>query len=131
MQPPSPRLFPHPSSGDDERTTRDAPPRLLHSGPSVIHAGDLSIDRDRYQVTVRGGAVRLTYLEFNVLWLIAELDGRVATYEALADALWGERTSRTRRRLAVVVSRMRSKLGEPGAACVDTVTRVGYRLAAG
>jgi len=96
----------------------------------VIQTGCLVIDRDRYRVSVEGRPVHLTYLEFNVLWLIAELDGRVATYEALADALWGERTAKTRRRLAVVVSRMRSKLGEPGAACIDTVTRVGYRLSA-
>jgi two-component system, OmpR family, phosphate regulon response regulator PhoB len=95
---------------------------------TVIQAGTLVIDRDRYLVTVAGHPVRLTYMEFNALWIIAEHGGRVVPYERLAEELWGRETNRSRRRLAVIVSRIRSKLGEAGA-MVDTVTRVGYRLA--
>jgi DNA-binding response OmpR family regulator len=94
----------------------------------VIEAGDLLIDRERYLVTVAGRPVTLTYTEFNTLWMIAEQEGRVVTYERLAEQLWGRETARSRRRLAVIISRVRSKLGEEGDA-IDTVTRVGYRLA--
>ena len=94
----------------------------------VIRTGHLTIDRDRYLVTVNGRPVRLTYMEFNALLVIAEQSGRVVTYDRLAEALWGSSGPEARRRLAVIVSRVRSKLGE-AADAIDTVTRVGYRLA--
>ena len=94
----------------------------------MIRAGELTINRDRYIVTVAGRPVRLTYMEFNALWAIAEQSGRVVPYDSLAEALWGRSTPHARRRLAVIVSRVRSKLGE-AADAIDTVTRVGYRLA--
>lgn len=95
----------------------------------IIETGSLRIDRERYTVTVAGTPVRLTYLEFNALWYIASLDGRIAAYDRLAASLWGEPTQRSRRRLAVVLSRLRSKLGAEAAGYIDTVPRVGYRLA--
>lgn len=93
----------------------------------VIEFGALRIDQERYEVTVAGSPVQLTYQEFNALWFIAAREGRVATYEALAQELWGEVDARAGRRLAVLMSRLRSKLGAEGAALVETVTRVGYR----
>lgn len=94
----------------------------------MIRAGALVIDRDRYLVTVSGRPVSLTFMEFNALWLIVAQSGRVVTYETLAEALWGPAVPHARRRLAVIISRVRSKLGE-AADVIDTVTRVGYRLA--
>ena len=94
----------------------------------MIRAGDLVIDRERYLVTVQGEPVRLTFKEFNALWAIVAQAGRVVTYDALAEALWGKPVPHARRRLAVIVSRIRSKLGD-AADVIDTVTRVGYRLA--
>ena len=55
----------------------------------VIRTGHLTIDRDRYLVTVDGRPIRLTYMEFNALLMIAEHSGRVVTYDRLAEALWG------------------------------------------
>ena len=94
----------------------------------MIRAGDLIIDRERYLVTVDGQPVRLTFMEVNALWLIVVQAGKVVTYESLAEALWGPTVPHARRRLAVIISRIRSKLGQ-AADVIDTVTRVGYRLA--
>ena len=95
----------------------------------VIRSGEFTIDHERYEVTVAGTVVRLTYQEFNALWFIAEREGRVATYDQLSRELWGEIDGRARRRLAVLMSRLRAKLGSEGGTLLDTVTRVGYRLA--
>jgi len=95
---------------------------------TFIQSGALTIDRERYEVTVAGASIALTFQEFNALWYIAALEGRVATYDELAQELWGEVDPRARRRLAVLMSRLRSKLGTDGARFLDTVTRVGYRL---
>jgi len=94
----------------------------------MIEAGQLVIDRDRYLVTVAGDPVNLTFMEFNALWAIVAHAGRVVTYDALAEVLWGKPVPHARRRLAVIISRIRSKLGD-AADVIDTVTRVGYRLA--
>lgn len=94
----------------------------------MIETGDLVIDRERYLVTVAGQPVRLTFTEFQALWIIAEYGGRVVTYERMAEELWGRESARSRRRLAVIVSRVRAKLGD-ASDVIDTVTRVGYRLA--
>jgi DNA-binding response OmpR family regulator len=95
----------------------------------VISSGQLAIDPERYLVTVGGDPVHLTYLEFNALYAIAKLEGRIATYDQLTRALWNENSLQTRRRLTVLISRLRSKLGDQAGARVDTVMRVGYRLA--
>ena len=101
--------------------------QVIQPGPP-IHVGQLTIDRERFLATVDGSPVDLTYLEFSVLVLIVEQGGRVATYDALAIALWTEASATTRRRLAVLISRVRSKLGS-AARYIDTVQRVGYRVA--
>jgi DNA-binding response OmpR family regulator len=98
----------------------------LLSGPP-LRLGRLSIDRERFLATVDEAPVELTYLEFSVLVLIVEQGGRVATYDALALALWGDTSATTRRRLAVLISRVRSKLG-PAGDYIETVQRVGYRM---
>ena len=95
---------------------------------AIIRRGGLEIDHERYLVTFAGRPVPLTYMEFHVLLEVAKGHGRVVTYDALAQALWDGLAVGARRRLAVLVSRIRSKLGD-GAGCIDTVHRVGYRLA--
>jgi DNA-binding response OmpR family regulator len=67
-------------------------------------------------------------MEFQALYLIARAEGRVAAYDTLAEALWGAAGDHYRRRLAVLISRVRAKLGA-GAPQLQTVRQVGYRLA--
>ena len=92
-----------------------------------IHIHDLIIDRERFLVTIGGRPVALTYLEFQALYLIGAANGKVVSYDQLAEALWNEATPRSRRRLAVIISRVRTKLGY-AADYIDTVHRVGYRV---
>ncbi len=99
--------------------------RML-SGPP-LRVGRLTVERERFLATVDGRPVDLTYLEFSVLALIVEQAGRVAPYDVLALALWEDASPSTRRRLAVLISRVRAKLG-PAAQYIDTVQRVGYRV---
>ena len=48
-------------------------------------------------------------------------------YDQIAEALWGAAGDDHRARLAVLVSRIRSKIG-PAARYLQTVRQVGYRL---
>ncbi len=107
-------------------TTTRAP---HHStAPLRITVRDLVSDRERFLVTFAGEPAALTYREFEALYLLASTDGRVARYETLAEALGGASRADSRRRLAVLISRLRSKLGA-GATYLQNVRRVGYRLA--
>ena len=92
-----------------------------------IAVGDLVVDRERFRVTVADDPAPLTYMEFEALYVIAEAGGRVVVYDQLAEALWGAADDDHRARLAVLVSRIRSKLG-PAAQYLQTVRQVGYRL---
>jgi len=76
-----------------------------------------------------GRPVPPTYRQFAALVRIAEAGGRVVTYEDLGRALWdAPASSATKRRIAVIMCRLRSQLGET-ASYIDTVRPVGYRLA--
>ena len=93
----------------------------------VIRYGDLQVDRERYLVTFAGQIVGLTYMEYRLMVRIAEAQGRVVSYDDLALSCWGDVSPVDRRRLAVLISRIRAKMGA-GARYLSTVQRVGYRL---
>lgn len=52
--------------------------------------GELSIDRKRHEVIVRGRTVALTPTEFSILEFLARHHGQVFTREQLLTHLWGE-----------------------------------------
>jgi two-component system alkaline phosphatase synthesis response regulator PhoP len=58
--------------------------------PQKATVGDLSIDRQRHEVIVRGQAVELTPTEFAILDFLAKHHGQVFTREQLLTHLWGE-----------------------------------------
>ena len=92
-----------------------------------IAVGDLVVDRERFRVTVADEPAPLTYMEFETLYVIAGGGGRVVGYDQIAEALWGAAGDDHRARLAVLVSRIRAKIG-PAARYLQTVRQVGYRL---
>ena len=102
-------------------------PTTDHAPEARITVGDLVVDRERFRVTVADDPAPLTYMEFETLYVIAEGGGRVVAYDRIAEALWGAAEDDHRARLAVLVSRIRSKIG-PAARYLQTVRQVGYRL---
>ena len=100
------------------------------SGPKLLKVGDLSIDQERYEVTVAGRRVALTYKEFQLLVLLASNPGRAYTREALLSQIWGYDYLGGTRTVDVHVRRLRSKVESPGRAFVETIWNVGYRFSA-
>jgi DNA-binding response OmpR family regulator len=60
--------------------------------PTVVRAGDLSLDRERRQAIVRGERVELTKQEFDLLYLLASRPGAVFTRAALLEDVCGATT---------------------------------------
>jgi len=99
---------------------------------AVIRHGDLTLDRDRFEVTVAGRPVALTTIEFRLLAALLEAEGRVLTRDRLLDLVYGSEASEVLdRTIDVHIRRLRDKLGDDPDAprYVATVRGVGYRSA--
>jgi DNA-binding response OmpR family regulator len=100
------------------------------SGEEPIDAGDLRIDFDKRSVRLADEPVRTTFVEFEILGLLARNPGRVFSREALLDRIWGDSAYRDPRTIDVHIRHLREKLErdpkEPE--YVFTVRGVGYRF---
>ncbi len=103
---------------------RKSPP----DSPSVIRAGDLIINPDRYDVYLAWKPVLLTFKEYELLKLLAANPGRVYSREALLEQVWGYRYFGGTRTVDVHVRRLRSKIEDATHTFIDTVWNVGYRF---
>jgi DNA-binding response OmpR family regulator len=95
-----------------------------------LKAGDLEIDRDRFEVRMKGKAVEVTPKEFELLAVLVGTPGRVFGRDELLDLVWGRDGFVEPRTVDVHMARLRgkftaAKLPEPG---VETVRGVGYRF---
>ena len=99
--------------------------------PDVLHAGDLTLDRERRQVVVRGERVELTKQEFDLLFLLSSRPGAVFTRAALLEEVWSDDTYVTDRTVDTVISRLRRKIErEPqDPEMLLTAWGVGYKFA--
>jgi DNA-binding response OmpR family regulator len=102
------------------------------SGPDgdVIALDGLEIDLARRSVEVRDQQVQLTYVEFELLRILASHPGRVYSRRMLLESLWGGADYREPRTIDVHVRHLREKLeldpAEPE--YILTVRGVGYRF---
>ena len=95
-----------------------------------IEAGDLRVDFEKRQVEARGEAVRLTYVEFEILAALARNPGRVFSRTMLLERVWGDAAYRDPRTIDVHIRHLREKLErEPKhPELILTVRGVGYRF---
>ena len=98
----------------------------------VINVGEVALDPDRHEVTLRGDQVRLPLREFEVLELLMVNAGRVVTRDTLIDRVWGGDYVGDTKTLDVHIKRLRAKLeDDPGApARITTIRGLGYRFEA-
>ena len=100
--------------------------RAVHNG-SILTAGELAMDVERHQVSVRGQSVELTKKEFDLLHQLLENKGRVLTREALLDSVWGFDFVGETNSVDVYIRFLRSKIDEAfGIKLIHTVRGVGY-----
>lgn len=97
----------------------------------VIGAGGLRLDARRRQVWLDGRLLRLSRLEFDLLFCLAKRVGEVVSRGELAMVVWPESKSNVNHTLDVHLSGLRRKLGDNAARphYVHTVRGVGFRFA--
>ncbi len=95
-----------------------------------LKVGELRLDRQRYEVTVRQKEIKLTKKEFELLWTLVEGDGRVFPREELLDRLWGYDYFGDSRTVDTHIKRLRAKLPAPQDVLweIQTIRGVGYKF---
>ena len=107
--------------------------RLTHPEPEpaeLMRRGDVTINRERFEVRVRGDVLDLTFKEFELLEYLAARPGKVCSRRDLLSEVWGYDFFGGTRTVDVHIRRLRGKLG-PAAHAIETVRNVGYRFAGG
>ncbi len=107
-------------SDDDKR-----PPSTLLQGP-----GGLKMDLDAHTVVVEHSTLKLTRLEFDLLYHLLSNAGRVMTRERLLEQVWGYDFAGDTRAVDSAIKRLRAKLrsGSANADAIEAVRGVGYRF---
>jgi DNA-binding response OmpR family regulator len=96
--------------------------------PPVLRVADLVVDTARRQASRSGKSLELGPKEFGVLELLAASEGRAVSAEELLERVWDELADPFTNAVAVTISRLRAKLGDPP--LIETVSRSGYRIGA-
>lgn len=110
------------------RTPLDGQAPALSDEATVV--GDVALDPDRHEVTVRGVQIDLPLKEFELLALLLENAGRVLTRETLIDRVWGADYVGDTKTLDVHVKRLRAKVeAEPSTPTrIVTIRGLGYKF---
>ena len=91
---------------------------------------DLTIDYDKRQVSLSGEVIPFTQTEYNILTFLADHAGKVLTYSAIIQAVWGYADTGSTKRLQVNMANIRKKLRlNPGSnGYILNELGVGYRM---
>ena len=93
-------------------------------------AGDLAINFQNQQITLKGQPVKLTPVEYKLLYHLVRNAGRLMPHQALLDRVWGPEYGATPDYLKVFISRLRAKI-EPestGPRFIENERGLGYRF---
>jgi two-component system alkaline phosphatase synthesis response regulator PhoP len=97
-------------------------------GENIIKCGDLVIDLAKYEVSLNGKPIMLTFREYQLLKFLASNKGKVFTREALLNKVWGWDYYGGDRTVDVHIRRLRSKIEDPTHTFIETIRNIGYRL---
>ena len=95
---------------------------------SAIVLGNLVVDPDRYAVWVNDSEIPLTFLEFELLFALAEHPDHLVTRAELVARAWRGHRVTGERPLNIQITRLRKKLVGTHPWALTTVRKRGYLL---
>lgn len=112
------------------RYTELNPGSGAESSSSCLCVRGLEINKDNHQVTVYGEDVKLTPIEFDILYLLASNPGRVFSTDEIFEKVWNEKVYEANNTVMVHIRRLRSKMKEDTRQdkIITTVWGVGYKI---
>ena len=93
--------------------------------------GNLMLDRERREAYLGEEQLALTYQEFEVLSVLLTQQNIVISHTAICRAIWGRAGPQEIKRLGVVISNLRRKLGSLSPYTIETVRSRGYGIVLG
>lgn len=110
--------------------------KACHKNANVLHnekmhfVHGIEIDLKSRTISINKTLLPLTYLEFELLSLLAKYPGRVFTRDHLLDLLWHDEQFLETRTVDVHIRRLRKKILEHGGNpdIIETIRSIGYRL---
>lgn len=99
----------------------------------IIQIHTLEIDKQSHQVTAGGKEIKLTSIEFDILYLLAKNQGRVFSSEEIFERVWKEESIGSNKTVMVHIKNIRDKIEAaiPGEIVIQTVWGVGYKIEKG
>ncbi len=128
-------------AGADDYITKPIKPKVLISrikallrrygqsvqSEAIQQFGNLSIDLDKYQVSLKGKKLDLPRKEFELLSLLISRPGKVFHRDEILDKIWGNEVVVGGRTIDVHIRKLREKIGDK---LIKTVKGVGYKFEA-
>ena len=108
---------------------RSQMPELRGDEKPFVH-GKLKVDFSSREITVGGNPVKLTPIEYNLLYQMIRNEGRVLTHRFLLEKVWGEEYIDATDYLKKYIQRLRQKLEDDSEnpRLILTERGVGYKL---
>ena len=100
------------------------------NGKNEISIRGLSINKDNHKVVVYGEEIKLTPIEFDILYLLASNPGRVFSTDEIFEKVWNEKVYEANNTVMVHIRRLRGKMKEDTRQnkIITTVWGVGYKI---
>ena len=103
--------------------------RKSEFSPNLLTAGNLSLNRETFELSVGSNALRLGNKEFQMIELLMSSPGRLISTEQFMEKIWGYETEAEINVVWVYISYLRKKLVTLGANLeIKAVRGVGYTL---
>ena len=93
-----------------------------------LEAGPIVLDEGQRRVTVDGREVTLSQREFSILECLLRRPNQVLSRDQILDHAWPYGAALTPNTVEAYIHLLREKLGPSGAARIETVRGVGYRI---
>ncbi len=95
-----------------------------------ITVRNLTISRENHKVSIDGEEIRLTPIEFDILYLLASNVGKVFSTDDIFERVWNEKVYEANNTVMVHIRRLRGKMKEDEREekIITTVWGVGYKI---
>ena len=105
-------------------------PNNMETNKNEITIKGLTINKDNHKVIIYDEEVKLTPIEFDILYLLASNAGKVFSTDEIFEKVWNEKVYEANNTVMVHIRRLRGKMkdDERGDKIIPTVWGVGYKV---